>query len=98
MWTIFGIHFFSEEEKQQTRNMYTTQQDMIRAGGIKVNGGLCQPLSSTWLEGQMDGTGSEYLKDKNLTLERTLAVNEVQREMRYQGEDRPFNCEVQQWL
>lgn len=87
MWSIFGIHFFSKEEKQQIHNMYTTQQDMIEAGGVKVNGGLCQPLASTWLEGQMDGTGSDYLKDKHLTLQRTLAVNEAQQEMRDQGKD-----------
>lgn len=87
MWTFFGIHFFSAEEKQQIRNMYTTQRDMIEAGGIIVNGGLCQPLASTWLEGQIDGTGCEYLKDKHLTLQRALAVNEAQRVMRDQGED-----------
>ena len=67
--------------------MYTTQQDMIEHGGIKVTGGLCQPLASTWLEGQIDGTGSEYLKDKHLTLQRTLAVNEAQRELRDQERD-----------
>ena len=87
MWTMFGIHFFSNEEKKQINNMYTTQQDMIEHGGIKVTGGLCQPLASTWLEGQIDGTGSEYLKDKHLTLQRTLAVNEAQRELRDQERD-----------
>ncbi|MDF1646281.1 MAG: hypothetical protein P1U61_04760 [Legionellaceae bacterium] len=91
MWTLFGVTFLSEDEKKQLKKMYLTQQDMIRAGGIRVNGrgngGLCQPLASTWLEGQMDGTGSEYLKDKYVTLDRTLAVNEAQRQMRDAGED-----------
>ncbi len=85
MWTLFGYHFFSPVEKAALNKGYTTQKAMLEGTGIKR--GLCQPLASTWLEGQMDGTGSGYLKDKDETLKRTLAVNEAQREMRDKNED-----------
>ncbi|MDF1678032.1 MAG: hypothetical protein P1U32_04985 [Legionellaceae bacterium] len=85
MWSVFGYHFFSTEEKEILHKGYTTQKAMLEETGIKR--GLCQPLSNTWLEGQMDGTGSGYLSDKDETLERALAVNDAQREMRDKGED-----------
>lgn len=60
-------------------NRYTNQQDMLAGSGI--HRGVCQPLSNAWLESQIDGSGSDFLKDKNEALQRTLAVNEAQKKM-----------------
>lgn len=55
--------------------------------GTGINRGVCQPLSNTWLESQIDGTGSGFLADKKETLARVLAVNDAQREMGETGQD-----------
>lgn len=64
---------------------YTNQQDMLAGSGI--NRGVCQPLSNAWLESQIDGTGSNFLKDKKEALQRTLAVNEAQKMMGESNQD-----------